>query len=75
LTFVGAAHRLRRKIIQPFFNIKYLYDYVTFFDNYSHYCANLLEKEIGGHIFDIKPYIAQYTADIFLGKNSVKNVL
>ncbi|XP_012222230.2 cytochrome P450 4C1-like [Linepithema humile] len=62
----GTTHRLRRKIIQPFLNIKYLTDYVTFFDNYSHNCADLLEKEIGGHIFDIKPYMAQYAADIFL---------
>jgi len=70
LISVGAVHRLRRKVIQPFLNIKYLSDYVTFFDNYSHHCADLLEKEIGGYIFDIVPYVAQYAADIFLGKNS-----
>ncbi|XP_067215787.1 cytochrome P450 4C1-like isoform X1 [Linepithema humile] len=62
----GATHRLRRKIIQSSLNAKSVSDYVKFFDNYSNYCGDYLEKEVGGHTFDMKPYIGRYVTDIYL---------
>lgn len=64
-------------MIHPLFNYKYLAEYVTFFDNYSNCCADVLEKESNGHIFDIKPYMARYVIDTFLGNNQrlLKDIL
>lgn len=65
----GASHKIRRKLIQPTLNTKYLNEYVTLFDNYSNCCASYIKKEINGHTFDVKPYIARYAVDIYLGEN------
>ncbi|XP_011707251.1 PREDICTED: cytochrome P450 4C1-like [Wasmannia auropunctata] len=62
----GTTHRVRRKILQPLLNLKNLSEYVTFFDSYSNYCADTLEKHVDGPIFDLKPYIARYSFNIFL---------
>ncbi|XP_020285535.1 cytochrome P450 4C1-like isoform X2 [Pseudomyrmex gracilis] len=62
----GASHKIRRKLIQPTLNTKYLNEYVTLFDNYSNCCASYIKKEINGHTFDVKPYIARYAVDIYL---------
>ncbi|KAL0134473.1 hypothetical protein PUN28_001337 [Cardiocondyla obscurior] len=62
----GAAHKLRRKIINPLLNLKHLSEYVIFFDIYSNLCADTLEKNVDSSIFDLKPYIARYSCNIFL---------
>ncbi|XP_071563046.1 cytochrome P450 4C1-like isoform X2 [Temnothorax nylanderi] len=62
----GAAHRLRRKIIEPLLNLKYLSKYVTFFDTYSNLCASTIEKNVDGPMFELKPYMVQYAFDTFL---------
>lgn len=62
----GAPHKLRRKIIQPLLNVKHSYECVTFFDIYSNYCADNLEKYVDGPMFDLKLYIARYSFNIFL---------
>ncbi|XP_025993040.2 cytochrome P450 4C1 isoform X2 [Solenopsis invicta] len=62
----GAPHRLRRKIIQPLMNVKYLYEYVTFFDIYSNCCVDALEKHVDGPTFDLKQYMEQYAVNIYL---------
>ncbi|XP_071563009.1 cytochrome P450 4C1-like isoform X2 [Temnothorax nylanderi] len=62
----GAAHRLRRKIIQPLLNLKHLSEYVTFFDTYSNLCVSSIEKNVDGPMFELKPYMVRYTFDIFL---------
>ncbi|XP_011699665.1 PREDICTED: cytochrome P450 4d2-like [Wasmannia auropunctata] len=62
----GATHKLRRKIIHPLLNLKYLSKYATFFDNFSNLCADAIEKNVDGQMFDLKPHIMQYTFDIFL---------
>ncbi|XP_012061597.1 PREDICTED: LOW QUALITY PROTEIN: cytochrome P450 4C1-like [Atta cephalotes] len=60
----GVSHKLRRKIIHPLMNIKYISEYITFFD--SNFCTDILEKNVDGPMFDLKPYIAQYVFNIFL---------
>ncbi|XP_018347833.1 PREDICTED: cytochrome P450 4C1-like [Trachymyrmex septentrionalis] len=60
----GASHKLRRKIIHPLMNIKYLSEYITYFD--SNLCMDILEKNVDGPMFDLKPYIEQYAFNIFL---------
>ncbi|XP_011068876.1 PREDICTED: cytochrome P450 4c3-like [Acromyrmex echinatior] len=62
----GASHKLRRKIIHSLMNIKYLSEYITFFDNCSNLCMDILEKNVDGPMFDLGPYIAQYVFNIFL---------
>ncbi|XP_011634953.1 LOW QUALITY PROTEIN: cytochrome P450 4c3-like [Pogonomyrmex barbatus] len=65
-SYKGATHRIRRKMIQPLLNIKFLSEYVTCFDNYSNQCADILEKVVDSPTFDLKPHIKQYAANIFL---------
>ncbi|TGZ58331.1 Cytochrome P450 4C1, partial [Temnothorax longispinosus] len=62
----GAAHRLRRKIIQPLLTLNHLSEYVTFFDTYSNLCASTIEKNVDGPMFELKPYMVQYAFDTFL---------
>ncbi|KAL6265544.1 hypothetical protein P5V15_002339 [Pogonomyrmex californicus] len=62
----GATHRIRRKMIQPLLNIKFLSEYITCFDNYSNQCADILEKVVDSPMFDLKPLLKQYAANIFL---------
>jgi len=72
---------VRRKIISLLLNLKYLSEYITFFDNYSNLCADVLKENVDGPMFDLKPYIAQYSFNIFLGENYgvcvrfIKNIL
>lgn len=66
---VGTAHKLRRKMLQPLLNLKTLSEYVTIFDTYSNLSADTLEKNVDGPIFDLKPYIAQYAFNLFVGEN------
>jgi len=81
LLLIDSTHRLRRKIIYRLLNLKYLSEYITFFDNYSNLCADALKENVDGSMFDLKPYIAQYSFNIFLGKNCgmcmrlIKNIL
>lgn len=49
-------------------NYKHVSKYVASFDEYSSYYASLLDERIDGCTFDIKPYVARCTIDIFLGK-------
>jgi len=69
LLLIDSTHRLRRKIIHPLLNLKYLSEYITVFDNYSNLCADALKENVNGPMFDLKPYIAQYSMNIFLGEN------
>lgn len=71
---IGTTHRLRRKILQPFLNLKNLSEYTTFFDTYSNLSADTLEKNVNGPIFNLKPYIARYVFNIFLGENHSAHV-
>lgn len=69
MILVGTIHKLRRKILQPCLNLKTLSEYVTIFDTYSNLSAETLEKNVNGSIFDLKPYMAQYAFNLFLGEN------
>ncbi|XP_071641753.1 cytochrome P450 4c3-like isoform X1 [Temnothorax longispinosus] len=62
----GPPQKLRRKIIEPLLNLKYLFEYVTFFDTYSNLCASTIEKNVDGPMFELKPYMVQYVFDTFL---------
>ncbi|KAG5326375.1 CP4C1 protein, partial [Acromyrmex heyeri] len=62
----GASHKLRRKIIHSLMNIKYLSEYITYFDSCSNLCTDILEENVDGPMFDLGPYIAQYVFNIFL---------
>jgi len=81
LLLIDSTHRLRRKTIHPLLNLKYLSEYITFFDNYSNLCADALKENVDGPMFDFKPYIKQYSLNIFLGENCgvcvrlIKNIL
>lgn len=71
LIFTGILHKLRRKIIEPLFNSKFLLKYVSYIDICSSQCMDLLEKEVSCGPVDIKPYIKRYTMDAFLGNDYI----
>lgn len=64
LTSTGHKWKVHRKIITPTFHFKILEKYVDVFNKNGHILIERLSEKVNGPVFDICPYITEYTLDV-----------